>query len=238
MADPEISPISQLLNSLGITREDLNKRSDQMRQFLTAQDAISLRVLDRDNTNIPTSGSELRSSSKTSTSTAALARSVSCASSSSLRDASPPVTPVKSEPHETGVPLRHFDSMEMVIERQRRQNRREKKGRKDKERDLAVRMTLPRPHSPSPSNASQPGFSLDSFMQLRDDRRVPAPGVDDTAQTGVIQVCGRVLSRVFAGNVDWVGLAGYAICPVHYSSKNQVLQRTHKCRIDFASTEG
>ncbi|KAJ7876842.1 hypothetical protein B0H13DRAFT_998252 [Mycena leptocephala] len=44
MANPETSPISQLLNSLGITREDLNRRSDQMRQFLTAESATSSRV--------------------------------------------------------------------------------------------------------------------------------------------------------------------------------------------------
>jgi hypothetical protein len=95
-----------------------------------------------------------------------LARSLSRASSNSLRDMSPPSTPVKSEPHEGGMLHRHMDSMEMVLERQRRQRR----SRRGKERESS--RSMPHPPSPSPSNASQSGLSLDSFMQSRDDLRV------------------------------------------------------------------
>lgn len=38
----ERSPIAQLLDSLGMTREDLSRHSAQMREFLTAENAKSL----------------------------------------------------------------------------------------------------------------------------------------------------------------------------------------------------
>jgi hypothetical protein len=41
--DKPRSPISQVLHSLGLTRDDLSRRSDQMRQFLTAENSSSLR---------------------------------------------------------------------------------------------------------------------------------------------------------------------------------------------------
>ena len=165
MADIQVSPISQLLHTLGLTREDLNKRSHQMRQFLTADDAMFSRVLERENGYRSRSGSDIRSSSRSVGSSRSLARSLS-ASSNSLREVSPPTTPIKSEPLEGGMPHRHMDSMEMVLERQRRQ----RKSRRGKERDPS--RSIPHPPSPSPSNASQSSFSLDSFMQSRDDLRV------------------------------------------------------------------
>ncbi|KAK0202965.1 hypothetical protein DFS33DRAFT_1489024 [Desarmillaria ectypa] len=170
MADREGSPISQLLNTLGITREELHKRSDQMRQFLTADSAYSSRVSDRDSSSKSSSASLLRSTSLSTTSASTSARSFSRASSSSMMDASPPPsTPIKSEPVDGPLPQRHHDTMEEVIERQRlaRKERRDKKGRRDKERDFKTPRSHPR--SPSPS-ASQSSTSLGSSIGSRDER--------------------------------------------------------------------
>jgi hypothetical protein len=177
MADPHEkppSPISQVLQSLGLTREDLLRHSDQMRQFLTAEDANSLRVLTREL-------SEGGSTSFGSTRTRSLSRSNSVANASTSRESPAPhqdqpptpMTPVKAEPAESPVPQRHMDSMEMVIERKSRQNKRDRKGRKERERNNV-------PPSPSPSSA---GFSLDSFMQSRDVRRVSMPEQSDMMGT-------------------------------------------------------
>jgi hypothetical protein len=169
MADPHEkppSPISQVLQSLGLTREDLLRHSDQMRQFLTAEDANSLRVLTREL-------SEPGSTSFGSTRTRSLSRSNSAANAPTNSDSpatqqqppGTPVTPVKAEPVESPVPQRHMDSMEMVIERKSRQHKKDRKGRRERDRNNI----LP---SPPPSSA---GFSLDSFMQSRDGRRISMP---------------------------------------------------------------
>ncbi len=42
-----VSPISQLLQNLGMTRDDLTRHSDQMRQFLTTEHANSFRVFSK-----------------------------------------------------------------------------------------------------------------------------------------------------------------------------------------------
>ncbi|KAF8225535.1 hypothetical protein L208DRAFT_1305862 [Tricholoma matsutake] len=183
MTNPEVSPISQLLHTLGITREDLEKRSDQMRQFLTAQnlDFDPLRIT-KPETSIDSSfGAETRLTSMASTSTASSSRSMSRANSYSLRDTTP-ITPVKSEIIECSVPLRHFDSMEMVIERQRRQNRRERKERRGRERESAARTSVPQPPSPSPSNPLQTGPILPSHMESRDERHVLPSDAQDTVE--------------------------------------------------------
>ncbi|EGN95004.1 hypothetical protein SERLA73DRAFT_162624 [Serpula lacrymans var. lacrymans S7.3] len=166
-----ISPISQVLQSLGLTRNDLIKHSDQMRQFLTAEDAKSLRAF---TTTSETSDSQYAKADLFSSSSRT--RSRSC--SNSLINASalsttppPPSTPVKAEPTEPAIPLRHMDSMEMVIERKSRQIKREKRGRKEKERNAP---------SPSPGSA---GVSLDAFMKSRDVRRVPSVESSDPSRS-------------------------------------------------------
>ena len=200
MADIQVSPISQLLHTLGLTREDLNKRSDQMRQFLTADDPMFSRVLESENKHRPRSGSDLRSSSRSICSSQSLARSLSRASSNSRRDPSPPATPVKSEPHESGMPHRQMDSMEMVLERQRRQ----RKSRRGKERESS--RSMPHPPSPSPSNASQSGLSLDLFMQSRDDLRVSATVTGSIDDVVALEVSCRVSTHrtasTYAYSVD------------------------------------
>ncbi|KAJ7115868.1 hypothetical protein C8R44DRAFT_841790 [Mycena epipterygia] len=165
MANPQTSPISQLLNSLGITREDLNKRSDQMRQFLTTENAISSRV---PGSQLSSSASGSRALSRASSSTAPLTRQLSSASSLSTRDASPSpgTTPVKPEPEEEALPPRQFDSMEMVLERQRL-NRKQKRSRK-REQDLPTWTTLPQLDSPAPSDASPSDAGQLSSADIRD----------------------------------------------------------------------
>lgn len=132
----DISPIDQLLKTLGMTREDLDKRSRQMRQFLD---------------NDPTRGGDAGASApaddaqpcpRLSRTSSSQAPPVSRSNSTMGRDASPPATPVKAEPHEVTVPL----SMEAVIERQN-QSRREKK-RKDR---TGSRASMAHPPSPTPS---------------------------------------------------------------------------------------
>ncbi|KAJ6621384.1 hypothetical protein B0H10DRAFT_2018305 [Mycena sp. CBHHK59/15] len=166
MANPQISPISQLLNSLGITREDLEKRSDQMRQFLTAESATPSRV---PSNQLSSSASEPRSLSRASSSTAALTRQTSSMSSASVRDAShtPAPTPVKPEPEEVTIPVRQFDSMEMVLERQRL-NRKKKRSKK-RDQELPTWTTLPQPESPTSPDASPSNVSQPSSARLRDD---------------------------------------------------------------------
>lgn len=174
MADPRakpVSPISQVLQSMGLTRDDLLRHSGQMRQFLTTEDVNSLHALsaaspDMQNAIAPmVARSRARSHS----------RSLSRPSTSTVSQTPPPSTPVKSEPIEPAMPLRHMDSMEMILERKNRQAKREKRGKKEKERS-----------APSPPPASA-GFSLDAFMQSRDSRRVsyadqPGPSSSSASQ--------------------------------------------------------
>jgi hypothetical protein len=183
------SPISQVLQSLGLTREDLLRHSDQMRQFLTAEDANSLRVLTRE---LSESGSTLFGSTRTRSlsrsNSVANAPTNKCSPAPQRQLLATPVTPVKAEPVESPVPQRHMDSMEMVIERKSRQNKKDRKGRRERERKNV-------PPSPSPSSA---GFSLDSFMQSRGGRRVSmlkpseAREVDPSEVSGTrLRVAGR-----------------------------------------------
>ena len=193
MTDPQqkpISPISQLLESIGLTREDLHRHSDQMRQFLTAENPTSLRVFSREDEG-PVCGIPKRAASSLSS----LSRSISHPHSS--YDTSPPATPIKSEPTDAPISLRNFESMEMVIERQSKQSRREKRARKIRGRSHTIPSVH---HSPSPRSAlSYPGFSLDSFMQSRDVRRVSASESRDYERTTTPQVsrtCFCVARRV------------------------------------------
>jgi len=168
-----ISPISHLLHKIGLTRDDLSRHSDQMRQFLTTQDAKSLRVFSTESADAQQSIASLLEKS----------RACSHSSSNSRQDASappqtpPPSTPVKSEPVEPVMPLRHMDSMEMILEQKSRRAKRDKRGKKDKER------TAP---SPSPVTAA---FSLDAFMQSRDLRRVPSLEHSDSFSSIASLVC-------------------------------------------------
>ncbi|KAJ7252708.1 hypothetical protein B0H12DRAFT_608168 [Mycena haematopus] len=169
MANPQPSPISQLLNSLGITREDLERRSDQMREFLTADSAISARV----SRQLSSSSAQSRSLPRASSSTAPFTRHISRGVSISARDASPtPAPTVKPEPEEESLPPRQFDSMEMVLERQRL-NRKQKRSRK-REPDLPNWTALPPGNSPPPNDASNSGAGPVRPAIPREDHRAMA----------------------------------------------------------------
>ncbi len=183
MTDLQVSPISQLLHTLGITREDLMKHSDQMRQFLTANDNLCSRVFERDNSARPP---DSQSKPKPAASSRSLARSLSRASSSSLRDGTPPSTPVKSEQQEIVFPHRRMDSMEMVIERQRRRRR----NRKGRERESS--RNQPHPPSPCPSNTSHSSQSINSVIHSRDELKASSPNAVDGAQNDPAEVSRRV----------------------------------------------
>ena len=194
MTNQQVSPISQMLYTLGLTREDLSRRSDEMRQFLTSQRSPTLRVADRGHARRSSSSSDLRPPSRCVDSRPSFARSTSSSCSASLREPSPTTTPVKTEPHDNTAALRQYDSMEIVIERHRRQSRRGKRVRRDKERELTIRSNLPHPSSPSPSIASHASLNLDSFMHSRDDRRVSSGDLQDNHNN---QVSGGSSTRPF-----------------------------------------
>ncbi|OAX43212.1 hypothetical protein K503DRAFT_732143 [Rhizopogon vinicolor AM-OR11-026] len=150
-----ISPISNLLQKIGLTRNDLTKHSDQMRQFLTTQDPNSRRVFSAESPDVQQTIASLLEKSRVCSNPSSNSRQNASAPSQTP----PPSTPVKSEPVEPAMPLRHMDSMEMVLEQKSRRAKRDKRGKKE------------RAPSPSPATAA---FSLDTFMQSRDLRRVPS----------------------------------------------------------------
>jgi hypothetical protein len=103
-----MSPVSQLLYRLGMTRDDLSKHSDQMRQFLVT-----------DSSTFSTEHDTTRAPTETSTGGRTVSRSFSNfdASKSGRRDP-PPSTPIKTESIETTLSGRKIDTMEAVIELQ------------------------------------------------------------------------------------------------------------------------
>ena len=109
------SPIGQLLRHLGMTREDLQRHSSQMREFLTTEPASS--SLSEDSTELAKLGVDGQP----------LRRPRSRASSHE-NASGVPQTPVKSR-HSTG--LHKPDAMEAIIERQNKLARKEKRGRRD-----------------------------------------------------------------------------------------------------------
>jgi hypothetical protein len=103
-----MSPVSQLLSRLGMTREDLSRHSDQMRQFLVADDAAFPPERAASPTPTPSAARE-RASSRS--------FAILDASGSGCH-AQAPSTPVKSASNDTPGSGRKLGSMEAVIERQ------------------------------------------------------------------------------------------------------------------------
>ena len=124
MADPlstqPVSPVSILLQTLGMTRDDLMRHAAQMKSFLETEEN-SLRAL--------TNQSEAEAQQEQKTRPASRSRNVSFSNHASapFRAASPPVTPIKAEPVERPVP-RQMDTMERVMERKERQKKRQRRG--------------------------------------------------------------------------------------------------------------
>ncbi|KIK60461.1 hypothetical protein GYMLUDRAFT_244445 [Collybiopsis luxurians FD-317 M1] len=185
--DGRNSPISQLLTTLGLTREDLQQRSDEMRQFLTAENDQTARVASRSRAD-SASSTQLHSLSRSNSIISTSARSASRASTSSFRDASPPpVTPVKSEPTEASIPHRPVDNMDVILERQR-QARKERRQRREKERDPQRRGSTSQ-GSPTPSSASSRSLAFDPFFSRRDDDQVDVKA--QLEYTGMVSPEGR-----------------------------------------------
>ena len=109
------SPIGQLLKHLGMTREDLQRHSSQMREFLTTESTSS--SLSEDCNGSANLGVDGQSS-----------RQLRSRTSSQGNASGIPQTPVKSR-HSAG--LHKQDTMEAIIERQNKLARKEKRGRRD-----------------------------------------------------------------------------------------------------------
>jgi hypothetical protein len=143
-----ISPISQLLKNLGMTRDDLTRHSDQMRQFLTAENANSLRAF----SNAESDAESAKSPTILPQVLRAKSRSISAADAPP--PSFPPATPIKTEPVEPAASssLRRFESMDEIIERQNRRSKRERRSRR--ERDASPGAL---PHSPTRSSLRASG---------------------------------------------------------------------------------
>ncbi|EIN09547.1 hypothetical protein PUNSTDRAFT_125734 [Punctularia strigosozonata HHB-11173 SS5] len=177
-----LSPISSLLQTIGMSREDLARHSEQMRKYLTAQDpgAVSampfLRGLRESATPEPAASapsSQRRARSGTRSRTHSL-------SAIAAEAALVPSTPIKSEPVDAPVPLRSMSSMEMVIERKSKRVRKEKRGKDRRERTNS----LTHPPSPSPLPSS---LSLDTFMQARASRKPSFSDASKPAKAPLIE---------------------------------------------------
>ena len=116
------SPITLLLQTLGMTRDDLSRHSTQMRNILEAESEgfqpVAYKTELAEGLLVERNGVRSRTQSLT---------NLSLAGPSSYA-ASPPRTPVKAEPVERGIPSRPKDTMEMVMERKSKEKRRARKG--------------------------------------------------------------------------------------------------------------
>ncbi|CCM06279.1 uncharacterized protein FIBRA_08530 [Fibroporia radiculosa] len=100
------SPTTQLLNSIGMTRDDLRRHSEQMRQFLTVDEGRTFApqtIKQRSKPRAPFLNEKSRSSSSANASVPAYLPTS-------------PRTPVKSEPVEKTTLSRPLDTMEMILE--------------------------------------------------------------------------------------------------------------------------
>ena len=139
------SPIGQLLKHLGMTREDLQRHSSQMREFLTTESTPS--PLPEDHTGCSKLGVDDQS-----------LRQPRSRTSSHGNASSIPQTPVKSR---NSAGLHKPDTMEAIIERQNKLARKEKRGRRDS--------NAMGPPSPTPQPAALP--SGPSTSTSRDTKR-------------------------------------------------------------------
>ena len=188
-----ISPISQLLKNLGMTRDDLTRHSDQMRQFLTAENANSLRAF----SNAESDADSAKSPTILPQTLRAKSRSISAADAPPL-PSFPPATPIKTEPDEPAASssVRRFESMDEIIERQNRRSRRERRSRRDRDASPGAL-----PHSPTRPSLRVSGHCRStSTRDTRDLGRARA--VDDSlpANSGLSQVSRAVILTESACN--------------------------------------
>lgn len=107
----QLSPVSQVLASLGLTRDDLLRHADSMREFLAAskEDEAATRALPPPPQPIPEQPSP------------------SPASALTRRRLSSPREPM--------TPARKSGSMEEILERKRAQSRRERRSKRERDRE-------------------------------------------------------------------------------------------------------
>jgi hypothetical protein len=178
-----ISPISQLLKNLGMTRDDLTRHSDQMRQFLTAQNANSLRAFSNAEAESDADADSVKSPTMLPRALRAKSRSISAADAPPP-PSFPPATPIKTEPDEltASSSVRRFESMDEIIERQNRRSKRERRSRREREASPSI-------HSPTRSSLRASGRSRSTTT--RDTRDLGrARAMDDSlpSNTGFLQV--------------------------------------------------
>jgi len=160
--NPPDSPIGQLLKHLGMTREDLQRHSSQMREFLTTQPTSP--PLPEDRTGLATLGVDGQPS-----------RQPRSRASSHGNASAVPQTPVKPR---HGAGLHKQDTMEAIIERQNKLARKEKRGRRDS--------NAMGPPSPTPQPATlSPGPSTSTSC---DPQREPSSQESET-QVGCVSHC-------------------------------------------------
>ena len=174
------SPIGQLLQSLGLTREDLTRHSAQMREFLTTENASSLRALTQENKlPRPQSLPPNRSESPLSR-TSSVARDLSRTNSMDApgRHATPP-------PASSSLP-QHGGNLSFVHNPSQSSTRKPEKSHAESIRQGKTR------HKRTSSFASptRPKPNLDMIMQMRsrDSRRVQESDDSESSDESPISV--------------------------------------------------
>lgn len=152
--NPPDSPIGQLLKHLGMTREDLQRHSSQMREFLTTDSTSS--SLPEDDITPAKLGVDDQSSRHQGS------RTSSHGSASAV-----PQTPVKSR---QSAGLHKQDTMEAIIERQNKLAKKERRGRRDS--------NAMGPPSPTPRPTTLPSGS--STSTSREPKGEPSPRESET----------------------------------------------------------
>jgi hypothetical protein len=178
-----ISPISQLLKNLGMTRDDLTRHSDQMRQFLTAQNANSLRAFSNAESDADADAESVKSPTMLPRALRAKSRSISAADAPPPLSF-PPATPIKVESVEltASSSVRRFESMDEIIERQNRRSKRDRRSRREREASPSI-------HSPTRTSLRASGHSRSTTTRdTRDSGRAGAMDDSLPANTGFSQV--------------------------------------------------
>lgn len=181
------SPIGLLLESLGMTREDLTRHSAQMREFLTAENANSLRALVHMSENAPPKPF----SEEMPTNSMETATQLAPPGSSSNNNASVVQSHRASTPQSSQQCLKTSAKVSTENTAHNASKHHHKKSRK-RERE-------PVPSSASPVRSK---FSLDMIMQMRSlnsERAVESEDSDESEEE-IIRVCCAYFScykRVF-----------------------------------------
>ncbi len=178
-----MSPVGKLLETLGMTREDLTRHSDQMRQFLTADNG-SLRALEQSREKTlfkPASRTNSTPSLSASRNASYPSQSTRPVESVARLATTPQIVP---PPHSQGAPSAL--SMENLA-RHSQQYTEGGVSRRQKEREHHRRS---RAMSQSSPTATRPKPSLDMIMQLRsrEKRRVSESEESDDSGEGSIKV--------------------------------------------------